>query len=130
MTSNKTTLTREALLERAKPRYEVVDVPGWGTVGIRTQLETKRARRAADHFVNGKYQQDVADKRRAYMMIDQLMIDEETPMFQESDVEALASGNGAVYDELIYAIQQFNEEYDPENDPKKKLDESNDSNAG
>ena len=110
-----TTLTREALLSKSKPIYREVDVKGFGRVGIRQQSEMRRIQRTNQLFDgSGNVNPMHADRRRVYMLIDQLMVDESTPMFSESDIETLMDGGSEHYDPLITAIGEFNKSVDPE----------------
>ena len=81
-----TTLTREALLGKAKPTYQTVEVEGFGTVGIRSCPELQRSRRISALFdAQGNLKEGHKELRRVYMIIDQVMVDEDTPMFTESN---------------------------------------------
>lgn len=118
-----TTLTREALLNKAKPRYEVVDIPGVGKIGIRSVSELQKSRRDSRSVdASGALLKDYAERARAFAFIDQLMVDEETPMFSESDVEEIQAMDHAVTRPLFHAIKMFN----GEEDARKKA-ESGDS---
>lgn len=118
-----TTLTREALLSKAKPRYEVVDVPGVGQVGIRSVSEVRASQREARMFDdNGNYVKDFETKVRAWAFIDQLMVDEKTPMFEESDLASIQQMDKAVTRPLYQAIKEFNRE-----DSIKKKGDSKDT---
>lgn len=118
-----TTLTREALLNKAKPRYEVVDVPGVGRVGIRSVSELRKSQRDSRSVDdNGALLKDYAERARAFAFIDQLMVDESTPMFTEADVEEIQAMDHSVTRRLFQAIKEFNGEDDP-----RKKDASDDS---
>lgn len=118
-----TTLTKELLVNKAKPVYREVDVKGFGRVGIRQRSELKRLRRTNQLFDDlGNRVQIHHDRRRAYLLIDQLMIDENTPMFSESDLDSIMDLGSEHFDPLIVAINQFNEELE-----KNELGESDDS---
>ena len=107
-----TTLTRERLLSHAAARFEWVDdVPGYGRVGLRSQPEVARSRRIGLMFDGqGNLVAGHRERRRVYMIIDQVMSDEKTPMFTEADFDALASLDGPKLDPLIEAITNFNGE--------------------
>ncbi|HUS38142.1 MAG TPA: hypothetical protein VMX74_01760 [Pirellulales bacterium] len=118
-----TTLTRELLFTKARVRYEVVDVPQFGTVGIRSRNEYTKARRTSQLFdANGDLLPEQDDRRRVYRLIDQLMIDETTPMFVDADADALGALDGDVLDNIFAAILHF----DRGDDDTKKKDELND----
>ena len=104
-----TTLTKEALQGLAKPRYEVVQVPRYGKVGIRSQSEVKRARRATELFDDrGQLVPESDSLRRVHKLIDQLMVDENTPMFLESDAGWLGDLDSVSLDPLLDAVAEFN----------------------
>lgn len=122
-----TTLTREALLDKTKLVYKEVDVPGFGRVGIRQQSEMKRMARTNQLFdKDGNVSDFHNDRRRAYLLVDQLMIDDQTPMFSEGDVEQLMEQGSDHFDMLVAAIKLFNNEIEPE---KNESGESEDTNA-
>lgn len=123
MTTTKTTLTREAVFDKAKPRYEVVQVEGWGTVGIKSISEVQRSRRASRFWdQDGELNEDAATMRRVHSIIDQVMVDEKTPMFSESDAKQIGELDPIMLDQLYVAIMSFNS---TEEDAGKK-DESSD----
>lgn len=121
-----TTLTREALLQKAKPKYEEVEIPGYGTVGIRQQSELLRMRRQSQLFdASGNLADDHFARRRAYMLIDQVMVDESTPMFDSSDVDAIMQSGSESFDPLVAAVNDFNGRLDPvKNQPSESEDTS------
>lgn len=108
MTST-TTLTREALLERAKPRYEEVPVDDWGTIGLRSVSEVQKSRRSAACFdMKGNEVQKNITLRRVHEIVDQVMVDVDTPMFKECDVPMLAELDATKLEPLFAAIRKFN----------------------
>jgi|DEB0MinimDraft_4_1074332.scaffolds.fasta_scaffold03861_9 hypothetical protein len=108
-----TTLTREQLLNKAKARYEEVDVPGLGTVGIRSLDRAKIDLRSSTWFDdNGNLVEEKFALRNVYMIIDQVMIDESTPMFSAEDVSVVSALDGAMLNPLISAVQAFNNDGD------------------
>ena len=115
-----TTLTREALLDKGKLRYEVVSVPDVGDVGIRSVSELRQSQRDRSLYDDsGKPVDDLFEKTRAFAFIDQLMIDETTPMFSEDDMGEILSLDKAVTRPLYKAIQHFNGEDAPEKKPDR-----------
>ena len=109
-----TTLTREALLGKCQPVYKEVDVDGFGTVGLRELGETKRLRRINQMFDGkGNLDDTHSSRRRLYMIIDQVMVDESTPMFTEADIATLSELGSGKLDSLVAAIVKFNEDLDP-----------------
>lgn len=106
-----TTLTREALLEKGKPRYEEVTVEGIGVVGIRSVSELRQSQRdTAFYDDSGKPKVDIFEKTRAFAFVDQLMVDENTPMWEESDIEQILEMDKAITRPLYQAIKDFNNE--------------------
>lgn len=106
----KTTLTREKLFKKAKVRYQVVDVPGFGKVGIRSGGEVQRSRRAARMWDgDGNPIEESFAQRRVHAIIDQVMVDEGTPMFSEKDAKDLGALDSNELDPLFAAITKFNE---------------------
>ncbi len=104
-----TTLTREQLLNKAKARYEEVDVPGLGTVGIRSMDRAKIDLRSSSWFDDdGNLIDAKFALRNVYMIIDQVMIDETTPMFSAEDAQVVSDLDGAMLHPLITAVQKFN----------------------
>ena len=119
-----TTLTREALFEKARPKYEEIDVPGFGRVGIRQRSELKRIQRINEQFDDsGNRVAKHNNLRRLYMLLDQVMVSESEPMFSESDVAELAELDGAKLDPLVAAVTAFNEESE-KNEPGGSSDTS------
>lgn len=103
MTShNGTTLTREALLNKAKLRFDWYDIEGLGRVGIRTQSELQRSIRATNYNDNNKH------LWRIWQIVDQVMVDEKTPMFDDSQAEMLYDLDPSVLDRIMVAINQHN----------------------
>ena len=120
--STRTTLTREQLLGKAaKVRYEEVEIDGIGTVGIRQRTRLQESRRTFAMFdASGKFDNDKAVLQPFWRLIDQVMVDESTPMFSESDIATLGALPEGELDELFTAVQRFNSEVD--DDPKKSVE--------
>ena len=104
-----TTLTREAIFEKAKPRTKLVDVPGWGKVWLRSWGEVRRSMRMAS-IANDDGSEGMS---RLYRIVDQVLCDETTPMFTDADVPKLAELDGEKLDALNGAIVIFNHDEDP-----------------
>ena len=106
-----TSLTKEALKEKAQARYEEVTVDGFGVVGIRSVSPVKQSHRASKCFnENGDRVQLEIDRRDVYKLIDQLMIDENTPMFEAADVVWLSECDASRLNPLFEAVRKFNGE--------------------
>jgi|TARA_R100000479_G_C6370348_1_gene196766 hypothetical protein len=109
----KTTLTREQFLQKAKPRFEFVDVEPFGKVGIRSISKVQQTRRQARlHDADGNIVQKNLERFQVHAIIDHLMIDESTPMFKESDAEEIGNLDAGVLEELLQAIEDFNKTED------------------
>jgi len=121
-----TTLTREKLLNKVKTRYEEKEIPGFGVVGIRSVSILKRSHRSGRLFdEDGNLKEVEFDRRNIYSIIDQVMVDESTPMFTEADVDLLSGMDGALIDPLLAAIREFNS--DEEEEVVEKKDKSAES---
>jgi len=124
--TTQTTLTREALKSLAsknQTRYEEVDVPGFGTVGLRSQTHVQRSRRLTQLYGGGE---DVQAMFGIYRIIDQVYADKSTPMFLPEDAAWLGDTEDGFLDPLLAALDKFNQK---DEDPKKtdvldKLSES------
>lgn len=105
-------LTREKLIEKCKPRFEWVEVEGFGKVGIREPLELQRSRRVSRMFDRaGNHIEASKEMRRMHMIIDQLMVDEAAPMFAAGDkdaMEILSQLSSTQLDPIVAAIVKFN----------------------
>lgn len=104
-----TTLTKQALLDKAKPRYEEVEVAGVGTIGIRSISEFRQSQRDAKLYgQDGKITDEGLSRARAYELIDQLMADQKNPMFTEADLESILEMDAGVTRPLYQAVKDFN----------------------
>ena len=104
-----TTLTREAFFAKTKTHHEMFDIEGFGRIGIRSCPELQRSRRISSLFdVNGKLVDNHRHLRRIYMIIDQCVNEDGSPMFSEADVKELGDADAAKLDPLIAAINLFN----------------------
>lgn len=121
-----TTLTREALLSKAKARYREVEVDGIGLIGIRSLTETQRCVRDQSYYhpETGEVKEGVLERMRTDAIIDQVMIDESTPMFTAEDVETIRSLDASVTGKLYDAIKSFNGELKPKKDSSADGSES------
>ena len=109
-----TTLTRDEFIQKAKRIYREVDVPGFGRVGLRQRPETSRMVEFLRYLDrNGNTNPEQAKFRRAHLIIEQVMIDENTPMFSADDIDMIGEMGSENLDQLFAAINQFNEEVDP-----------------
>lgn len=120
-------MTRAQLLGRLrKPAYKEVDVEGFGRIGIRQRTRLQESRRTYAMFGdNGKVDQAKAALYDFYRIIDQVMVDETTPMFTDADVDLIANSAEGDLDELFAAVAKFNSEVD--DDPKKSEESSESS---
>ena len=112
------TLTREALLAKATPRYQRVSVEGWGEVLLKSITQTQLTRREISYAREPKE----LERSAAYLIIDQVMTTESEPMFTVADVDKLGEIPADVLLPLQEAIAEFNGEA-----KKKASDESSDT---
>ena len=119
-------MTREQLLSKvSKPRYQEVEIEGLGTVGIRQRTRLQESRRTFSLFdSNGKVDHSKVALQPFWSIVDQVMVDEKTPMFSEADVTMLAELPVGELDALFEAVSEFNGEVV---DDQKKSDESSGS---
>ena len=105
-----TTLTKAILLEKAKPRFEWVEVGGFGRVGIRTCPQVRLSRRYVSYTdqATGEMIPEEQAKSGIHRLIDQLMETEERPMFTDDDFEMLADLDPEKLSPLFDAIETFN----------------------
>lgn len=103
-------LTKAALFEQAKPRFEWVDVPPFGKIGIRSVSRLRRTQRESSYRdpETGELIPAVLELAEAHVLIDQIMIDEQTPMFDESDAGAIGQLDAAKLGPLLEAVAVFN----------------------
>lgn len=107
MTSkNKTSLTRQALLERITIETIKADIEGFGVVYLRPLTELKRSQRASQMFGHdGKIKESEWAKRRVYAIVDQVCEEDGTPLFAEKDVRLLLEQDSIKIDPLYAAIE-------------------------
>lgn len=117
-----TTITKEQFLNAIKPSCKTVEVQGVGKMLVRTAGEVQRSRRIARLYdENGNINEEQFALRRIHTIVDQVMLDEKTPMFTEKEALEWADGNSHLVDRIYAAIDKVNSE-----DAGKK-DESPDS---
>jgi hypothetical protein len=103
-----TTVTRSLLLSK-QPRFEVIEVEGLGSVGIREVSESKKWRRYYQMMdTKGEAKPEAMADWEHYKLIDQLMIDEDTPLFTDADIEQIRQMPASVLDPLHDAVNTFN----------------------
>lgn len=109
-------LTKAALFDKIKPRCEQVDVPGFGKVFIRTCPNLKFTSRWVSYAdpATGEIIAEERAKSSIHELIDQVYVDEKTPMFSDDDFETLAEGDPERLAPLNDAVREFNN-----GDPKK-----------
>ena len=108
-------ITKQTLLDSCALRFEWVEIDGVGRVGIRSVPEVQLSRRR--YMCLEEPHRSLAD---VYMLVDQLMTDEQTPMFEEADADALGQLDGDRLDPYKQAVYAFNAP-----DQKKVKGESN-----
>lgn len=109
-------LTKAALAEHAKPRVELIkadDVPGLiDDVWVRSYPQSLMSSRKSQLIdADGNFDSGLADR---FQIIDQIMLDENEPMFTDEDIDSLGDMDGERLAPLMLAIQRFNF-----GDPKK-----------
>jgi hypothetical protein len=111
-----TTLTKAALLDKGKPRVELIKaVPGLGDVWLRSVPEVQRSRRQFALF--GPERDKNQGLHRVHSIIDQVMLSADEPMFNEADAAEIAALDSSTLDVLIEVIREFNDRHD---DQKKE----------
>lgn len=103
-------LTAKQLLEKAKPRFEWVQVKGWGKVGIRSRGKLLASQREASYrdMNTGELIPEELVKADLHVLIDQVMKDEKTPMFSDDNLQALGECDEQLLIPLYDAITKFN----------------------
>ena len=107
-----TTLTRSQLLTKAKPKFERVEVEGFGVVCLRSVSPLQQSRRDFTYF-DLKTGAPIAEefaKSTVHAIIDQVCGEDGKPMFTDADFEELAGLDNATLGPLIAAINDFNGE--------------------
>lgn len=106
------TLTKQALMASLDRKAEKVKLSGNREVWVRPVPEVVRCRRVAqlgELDKDGKLDRaEMLSRDRAYSIIDQIMVDDKTPMFEDSDFDELVSKPSSSIDELVDAIKAFN----------------------
>ncbi len=100
------TLTREQLIDHLDVRYEEVEIPKWGTIGLRSRSQGMRSHRISQLMEVQPH--ELADTNTLYSIIDHVMVDRETPMFKDDDLDMLRRMDGEKMDALTQAILKFN----------------------
>jgi hypothetical protein len=105
-------LTKEKLFELAQPRFQWVEIEGFGKVGIQSVSRLRASQREASYRdpQTGELIPEELAKADLYTLVDQVMIDEKTPMFDDSDVPRIAELSAAALSNLFVAINDFNAE--------------------
>lgn len=103
------TLTREALRVAAKPRFEQIEIEGFGKVGIRSRSQVMAMKREASLYnPDGSPNHESMDLQAVYLIIDQICKTAEEPLFTDDDIEWLAASDASKLQPLIDAIIRFN----------------------
>ena len=103
-------LTAQQLLQKAQPRFEWVEVEGFGEVGIRSVSRLAASVRDSSYRdpVTGQLMPDRLAGADVHTLIDQLMISPTESMFTDEDFDQLASLDAAQLAPLYLAINEFN----------------------
>lgn len=99
-------LTKQALQDKIKPTFRWVDVEGFGRIGVRTVPYVQAAMREASYSdpKTGYPIPEQAAMRGIHQLIDQVMVDEKTPMFTEEDETWLSVGDPTKMAPLFAAV--------------------------
>jgi hypothetical protein len=97
-------------LSAIKPRYEVVEVAGFGTVGLRSVSQLQLSRRYASYCdpATGAPLPGANENSTVDSIIDTVYVNEKEPMFTAADREALLEADSAKLQPLLEAIDKFN----------------------
>lgn len=104
-------LTKAQLLEKAKPRVEAVDVPGYGKIHLRSCPQVQQSRRDASYFhADGTVNLDQAANGALYAVIDQVCEGPpgHAPIFTDEDLESLAGLDASKLKPILDAVAIFN----------------------
>lgn len=105
-------ITKEMLLNYAKPDIKEIDVPGIGILRVRPVSELRRSQRQAQYFKpNGQADDLQWGRRRLHRMIDQLVDEKGDPLFTDNDIPELVELDShrldAIYGALIVVDSAF-----------------------
>ena len=103
-------LTRQQLLDKAQPRFEWVEVDGFGKVGIQSLTPVQRAHREMQCYdqVTGQLDDSQTALSDVRMIIDQVCEAPDKAMFAEDDEDELAQLDAGRLRPLLDAILKFN----------------------
>lgn len=103
-------LTRQQMEEKAKQKFEWVEVEGFGKVGIQSISQLQLSRRYVGYTdpTTGNTIPEELVKQNIHNLIDQIMIDEKTPMFTDEDFDKLATWRAEKLDPIYRALEIFN----------------------
>lgn len=109
-------LTKQQLLDAAKPQFEWIEVPPFGKVGIRSLPSLQQSRRELQYYnADGSVNADELSRAGLYLIIDQVCSAPDQPLFTEDDIEQLAGRDYAKLKPLVEAILKFNGEDEAKN---------------
>ena len=103
-------ITKQHFLNKAKGRFEWVEVEGFGKIGLRSIPQITSARRdcQARDLETGLFTEEGFAAAPIYQIIDQVMSNEKTPLFAEEDFESLAELDPVALNPIFEAIAKFN----------------------
>lgn len=103
-------LTKQQFLDHCADRFQFVPVPGFGDIGVRSvpKLTVSRREVSIRDPTTGAYVPEEWAKADIFALIDQIMVDEKTPMFTEADVDILGKLDAAKLAPFYDAIALFN----------------------
>lgn len=103
-------ITKQQIFEKAAANFTWVEIDGWGKVGVRSCPTLQNSHRWVTYTnpQTGEIIPEERAKQQIHELIDQLMVDPETPMFDEEDFDALAELDAEKLAPLSLAIREFN----------------------
>ena len=113
------TLTKAILFEKLKPVVTKCVCESLGTFYVKPRTELQRCKRLGQLYdAKGNPVMTQMEKRRAYMIIDQVCSEDGEQIFSESDLPEILSLESEKLDPILEAIQDINGELE-----KKDSDE-------
>ena len=129
----KTSMTRAALQNKCKPTVEQIDVDGVGKILVRSCPALQKSRRYAESTDSqGRFNAKAKELQYIHMIIDQLMEDEDTPMFTDKDADEIGQWDSLYMESIVAAIGDWNRMQEGKvlgelSDTSESLEETTDS---
>ena len=105
-------LTKQQFLAAAKGDYKVVDVDGFGQIGVRSCPQLQFSLRITSYRdpVTQKVIPEEAAKADVHRIIDQVMVNETTPMFTDEDIDTLQGLSSSKLGPLLEALEEASDQ--------------------